>query len=139
VNLILALLYVIVCIRAGFNRHGHWTWIPCVLLGAFIVGDAVGKLGSTPTFFGVELGVIDAKDQIVKFSFILGHAQYNGLIMLLLGAWFAFTPTAELTSITWVLSCMVTLIVDWQLRGKRSLQNLIGCLRKSYRVTRFRV
>jgi hypothetical protein len=103
-----------VCARAGFNRHGLWMSIPCVLLGAYIIGYASAKLGLRRTFFGAELGVTDAADPIAEFPFNIGHAQYKGAIMLLLGAWFAFTPTVELTSVTgaWVLSYMVQVIVE---------------------------
>jgi uncharacterized membrane protein YwaF len=86
INIIVASIYVIVCIRARFNRHGLWMSIPCILLGAYIVGYAYAKLGPTRTFFGTELGAIDAADPILEFPFRLGHAQYKGIIMLLLGA-----------------------------------------------------
>jgi hypothetical protein len=114
INIIIASIYIIVCVRAGFNRHGLWMSIPCILLGAYIVGYDYSKLGPTRTFFGAELGATDATDPIPDFPFNLGHAQYKGIVMLLLGAWFAFMPTPELTTITgvWVLSYMVQVIVE---------------------------
>jgi hypothetical protein len=114
INAIAISLYLIVGFRSGFNRHGLWMSIPCVLLGAYIVGYSYSKLGRTRTFFGAELGLVEDAELINEFPFNLGHAQYKGVIVLLLGVWFAFIHTAELASITglWVLAYLVQVLVE---------------------------
>jgi hypothetical protein len=112
-NLIIAGLYLAACFRSQFNRAALWMTLPCIVLGAFLVGYSYAKLGTLRTFFGRELGLVGG-DLVAEFPFTLGHPQYQGAIILILGIWFAFKHNLELTVITglWVVSVMVQLMVE---------------------------
>lgn len=101
--------------KAKFNIKALWMSLPCICMGLFLIGYSYSKLGITRTFFGAELGVVDdAKYE--GFPFSLGHSQYKGFVILILGLWFAFGHTHELTATTgfWIISFMVQMLIETQ-------------------------
>ena len=112
-NVTILILYMGLCLQAKFNVYGLWLAAPMSLLGMFLIGYAYSQLGTTRTFFGVELGVIE-KREYTGFPFSLGHAQYKGCIFFLLGVWCAFRHTHELTAMTgvWIVSFLVQMLIE---------------------------
>ncbi|KAK8894472.1 hypothetical protein M9Y10_022906 [Tritrichomonas musculus] len=112
-NLGILVLYLILCMKAKFNVKALWMSFPCIFMGIFLIGYTFSKLGITRTFFGAELGVVDDV-KYEGFPFSLGHAQYKGFIILILGIWFAFGHTHELTATTgfWIVSFMVQMLIE---------------------------
>jgi isoprenylcysteine carboxyl methyltransferase (ICMT) family protein YpbQ len=115
-------LYLAICARAKLNIHGLWMSIPCVILGIAILVMSIRQLGVVRTFFGVELGVVDDAQPIQTFPFSLGHPQYKGAVILLLGIWFAFHHTVPLTFNTgvWIVAFLLQMIVESQPAGRRA-------------------
>jgi protein-S-isoprenylcysteine O-methyltransferase Ste14 len=113
-NLIILGLYLILCTRATFNFPALWLSLPCIALGAFLAIYAYSKLGLTRTFFGVELGLVDGGKSVDEFPFTLGHPQYKGASLFVLGLWLAFKHKLELTVVTgiWIVSFMVQLMIE---------------------------
>lgn len=107
------ILYAFIASKAKFNTAGLWMSIPMILLGGYLVGSAYSKLGKEKTFFGRELNGLDHKD-MECFPFSIGHAQYKGCIIMILGFWFAFRHTHELTAMTgvWIISFMIQMAVE---------------------------
>lgn len=114
VNSFTLILHILICRKAVFNVHGLWLSIPFCLLGLFLIGYAYNRMGTKRTFFGQELGVIEDEEPIEGFPFSLGHAQYKGFIILLLGIWFAFRHNHELTAMTgiWIISFLVQMLIE---------------------------
>lgn len=119
INAFTLFLHILVCRKAVFNIHGLWLSIPFCLLGIFIIGYAYSRMGTTRTFFGQELGLVEDEQLIEGFPFSLGHAQYKGFIILLLGIWFAFRHTHELTAMTgvWIISFLVQMLIETPQQG----------------------
>ena len=113
-NLIILGLYLILCVQAKINVTSLWLSLPCIVLGGFLIAYSYKKMGIKRTFFGVELGVIEDDVKIESFPFNLGHVQYKGFIILLLGLWLSCKHSHELTIVTgfWILSFMVQMYIE---------------------------
>jgi hypothetical protein len=112
-TILIAVFYAIACFRSQFNTAALWMALPCIIFGAFLIGYGYAKLGPVKTFFGRELGIVSGP-LVTEFPFSLGHPQYKGAIILILGIWFAFKHNLELTIITglWIVSVMVQLMIE---------------------------
>jgi hypothetical protein len=122
-NCLAVALYLAICARGKLNVYGLWMSVPCVVIGISILGYTTWRLGIARTFFGAELGVVEDAQPIQTFPFSLGHAQYKGAVMLLLGIWFAFHHTVPLTLNTgvWIVAFLLQMIVESRPAGKRDI------------------
>lgn len=107
------ILYIHISAKAKFNVAGLWMTIPLLLLGGYLVISTYIKLGKKGTFFGRQYKIY-TELELKEFPFSLGHAQYKGCIIMLLGWWFAFKHTHELTGMTglWIISIMIQMAVE---------------------------
>lgn len=107
-----AVLYIHISAKAQFNVAGLWMAIPLLLLGGYLVISTHIKLGKKGTFFGREYKIY--AEELTGFPFSIGHAQYKGCIIMLLGWWCAFKHTHELTGMTglWIISIMIQMTVE---------------------------
>lgn len=108
-----ALIYLAICIRAKFNKHGLAFAIPIFAAGVAITVYSFIKMGPKRTFFGRELGTV-GELTFTGFPYTLGHAIYKGMIFVLLGLFMMFNPSHELTISTgvWVVLILFSILVE---------------------------
>lgn len=107
------LLFGILCLNSGFNKSGLILAIPLIAIGQFLNYEVYHKLGKVAAYYGYELGLYNGP-QIQGFPFTIGHAQYKGCLLSLIGMYCAFKPTFKLSMFTliWCLMYFYILLVE---------------------------
>lgn len=98
-NIIIFILYLLLCIKSKFNWSDWWLSLLLMIPGLFLVSYSTYLLGQKGTFYGIELGTVE-NHKITEFPFTIRFPQLKGLILLIFGIWCIFQPTFELTFVT---------------------------------------
>ena len=111
-GLVLA-FYILLCLISKVNVSALWLSALLFIPGALLVGYSTLMLGEKRTLFGLEFGTVN-DDKIEVFPFTMGHPQYKGLILCIIGLWCAFHPTFALTFTTaaFVLAVMLHIVFE---------------------------
>jgi len=112
-------LYLILCLKSGFNLSAIPIAIPCIAAGQLLNYLVFQKLGKVRAYYGWELGLDRGAEQ-KGFPFNLGHAQYKGCLLSLLGTFFLFQTNVELTVVTgiWAFMYFYMIILESSPCGK---------------------
>ena len=84
-----------------------------IFLGQLLNMSFNSRLGQSRVYYGVELGVEEFK-LYTGFPFDIGHSQYKGCILCILGFLLAFKPSKLLIqgSIVWIVCYLLLSIVE---------------------------
>ena len=112
-------LYFILCISSGFNFSSIPFSIFLISIGQYLNYLVYQKLGKVRAYYGWELG-LDKSSPLKGFPFTLGHAQYKGCLLSLLGFYLTFNPTLKLTIMTsiWAFMYFYMIILESTEPGK---------------------
>lgn len=98
-------VYLFFGFSAGINYTGLWIGIPLFLVGQSLNLLVYNLLGEQRAYYGWELGLYSGP-MLSGFPWTLGHAQYKGLMISVIGTWFCFNPVPRLTAATMLWVCM---------------------------------
>ena len=106
-------LAVLAGVKAGVNKSGLVFGIPLAIVGQILNWSFLIRCGRTRTYYGYELGVVD-EEWIEGFPFSLGHSQYKGSLLSVIGAYFCVQPKLKVTLAVglWVLCYIWLSIVE---------------------------
>lgn len=116
IKAICMLFYGFECINSGLNLDCLILGIPLIIVGQFLNYLIYNKLGQVRAYYGWELS-LDNSPPMSGFPLNLGHAQYKGCFLSLLGTYFCFIPNFRLTAFTTIWGFMyfyITLIESSQ-------------------------
>jgi len=75
------------CIKSGVSWNCLPYGIPLIILGQILNSAFYKRLGPERVYYGTELGVTEPKI-LTGFPLDIGHSQYKGCILTLLGLFF---------------------------------------------------
>jgi methylene-fatty-acyl-phospholipid synthase len=113
-------LYLREVLHSGLNIAGLLFGIPLFAVGQLLNVVVYQRLGKERAYYGWELS-IRSDPMLVGFPFDIGHAQYKGLILSLLGAFFTANPSVRLTSFTtlWIAMYFYITFVETCKSGRK--------------------
>ena len=99
------ILYLHYALEAGFNFHGMLIGLPLAIVGQYLNMLVYNKLGEKRAYYGWELSLYSGP-MLTGYPWTIGHAQYKGLLLCVLGVWCCFNPTPKFTAINMLWSLM---------------------------------
>ena len=111
--------YFWICISAGWCIYGLILGLPLIACGQYLNYLVYNKLGQVRAYYGWELD-LDNNPPQEGFPFTLGDAQYKGCMLTVLGFYFCFESTFELTVVSgaWVLMYFYMILMENSKCGK---------------------
>ena len=112
-KIISILLMLILGFKSGINKPGIYFGLPFILIGQYLNSLVYHKLGKVRTYYGYEFGVVDL--EIFKgFPFNMGHPQYKGSILSVVGGYLCLNPTNKITiaSMLWIISYFFIIAIE---------------------------
>lgn len=85
--------------RSGINVLSFPLAFPLIIVGQIFNTKIYSIFGKVRAYYGWELG-LDNSPMSTGFPINLGHAQYKGCYLCLLGTYFCFYPSFRLTAFT---------------------------------------
>lgn len=105
--------YGFLALRGGINTKGLIIGIPFIIIGQYLNMVVYKKLGKVRAYYGWELRLFTGP-MLCGFPWDIGHAQYKGLMLSVIGTWFCFNPTVKFTAFTmlWVFMYFYIIVVE---------------------------
>lgn len=112
--------YAYIAIKSGINYNGLIIGFPCILVGQYLNFVVYNKLGKVRAYYGYELGLFNGS-MLSGFPWNIGHAQYKGLMLSVIGTWFCFNQTLRFTAFTmlWVFMYFYIIVVETLPSGRK--------------------
>ncbi|KAH0792846.1 phospholipid N-methyltransferase [Histomonas meleagridis] len=112
---------------AAYGFQGKFTFkyiyisIVCIAIGQYLNYIVYTRLGKVRAYYGWELG-IDNSPPIHGFPFDIGHPQYKGCFLTLLGTYLLFEATKKFTffTIIWTIMYFYITLIESTSPGRKA-------------------
>ncbi|EAY06423.1 hypothetical protein TVAG_403800 [Trichomonas vaginalis G3] len=114
-------LYGYICLQSEFLLESFLFSIPIIIIGQVLNFAVYKKLGMCRTYYGWELGLYNG-ELISGFPFKMGDAQYKGCMLTILGCFFSFKATLDVTvaTLVWLIAYTYIIIIENLTPGRKA-------------------